>query len=75
MAQAVKEVVEFGAKVSKADYEEFKKNFPQYGAVNWFINSTLQQFNKQVSENPSNKDLIDAAIKQMLEDNRTTEES
>ena len=65
-----KEIVEFGAKVQRADYDEFKENFPQYGAVNWFINTSLQEFNRAVRENPTSKDIINQAIQKMLEDNR-----
>lgn len=69
------DLVEFGAKVPSAEYEEFKENFPQYGAVTWFINSTLAQFNAAVRENPTAKDLIDKSINSMLELNRLAREA
>lgn len=67
---ADEETKEFSAKVPTAEYEEFKRNFPQYGAVNWFINTTLAHFNRLVKKNPSSVELIDASIREMLEARR-----
>lgn len=62
--------VEFGSHVPASEYEFFKEHFPQYGAVKWFINSMLIEFNEQIRQNPSVKEQIDAAIQNMLETSR-----
>jgi hypothetical protein len=62
--------VEFSAKVSKEAYDEFKETFPQYGAVNWFINSALESLNAKVKESPEFKDIVNSAISDLLEKNR-----
>jgi hypothetical protein len=67
---AEEETKEFSAKVPVTEYETFKKNFPQYGAVNWFINTALASFNRQVRKNPSSVELIDEAVKDMLTERR-----
>lgn len=61
---------EFSAKVPLEEYEEFRKNFPQYGAVNWFINLSLVEFNRHVRENPTTADLVRKAIQDMVEERR-----
>lgn len=65
-----REVVQMSAEVPKAEYDAFKDNFPQYGAVSWFINNALAQFNAQVRANPTAKRLIDRAVDDMLELNK-----
>lgn len=62
--------VEFSAKVPRSEYDIFKERFPQYGAVNWFINTTLAEFNRKVEENPASTELINQAISKMLMENR-----
>lgn len=64
------ETTEFSSHVPTAEYKFFKENFPQYGAVKWFITSALIEFNEQVRQNPSLKEQINGAIEQMLETSR-----
>ena len=64
------ETTEFSAKVDTDAYNEFKENFPQYGAVSWFINNALVAFNEEVRKNPEHRKLIDNAIAEMLDRNR-----
>lgn len=64
------DTTEFGAPVPTEEYEFFKENFPQYGAVKWFITSSLVEFNAQVRANPSSREQISAAIQQMVETSR-----
>jgi hypothetical protein len=66
------DTVEFSAHVPIDEYNEFKKNFNQYGAVKWFINESLAQFNAQVRENPTLRQLVSNAVQQMLDDNRNS---
>ncbi len=54
--------VEFSATVPAEEYEEFKNNFPAYGAVKWFINECLSSFNRKMRENPSLKQVVTEAI-------------
>jgi hypothetical protein len=65
-------VIEFSAKVPDEQYQAFKEAFPQYGAVNWFINTALQNFNKQVEANPAVKELVNRSIEEMLQERRQT---
>lgn len=58
--------VEFGAMVPAAVYEEFRTNFPAYGAVKWFINEALDTFNQKVRENPNFKKIVNDAIEEMM---------
>lgn len=64
------EQIEFSAKVPSEDYEEFKHNFPQYGAVSWFINSALREFNRLNRENPTARELVNESIQNLLVENR-----
>ena len=64
------DTTEFGAPVPTAEYKFFKENFPQYGAVKWFITSALLNFNEQVRANPTAKEHIERSIEQMVETNR-----
>lgn len=59
--------VEFSAHVPYEDYKEFKENFPQYGAVKWFLCGALHQFNLQVRQDPSLKQKVAAAIQELLD--------
>lgn len=70
-----RETKEFSAHVPVDEYEEFKRNFPQYGAVNWFINSTLTEFNRVVRENPTAREQIVQSIEAMLQLNRLASET
>ncbi len=58
---------EFGGRVSQEQFDRFKDSFPQYGAVNWFINRSLEALNRRVELNPSIKHVIDLAIDDMLD--------
>lgn len=66
MAEKNPGFTEFGAPVPDAEYEFFKEQFPQYGAVKWFINQALIGFNEQVRANPQVKDHINGSIEQMV---------
>jgi hypothetical protein len=57
---------EFSAKVPLDEYNRFKQNFDSYGAVNWFINTALKEFNDRVAANPTLKQLVNEAIDEML---------
>jgi hypothetical protein len=65
-------VIEFSAKVADEEYSKFKEAFPQYGAVNWFINTALLNFNKQVELHPEVKELVNRSIEEMLQERRQT---
>lgn len=58
--------VEFGARVPQDEYEFFKENFPQYGAVTWFVNTALSEFNQRLRDNPSAKEQIEKSIEALL---------
>lgn len=62
--------VEFGAKIPRELYDEFKEQFPQYGAVAWWLNTALESFLTQIAEDPTTKEQINAAILSMLRENR-----
>lgn len=64
------DTTEFSSHVPTSEYEFFKENFPQYGAVKWFITNALIEFNEQVRANPTIKQQVDAAIQQMLDTSR-----
>ena len=70
MAQKNPGFTEFGAPVPDDEYQYFKDQFPQYGAVKWFINQALISFNQKVRENPTAKEQIDRSIEQMIDMNR-----
>lgn len=61
------ETVEFSSSVPKEEYDFFKENFPQYGAVKWFINTALKEFNDRVRENPSLREQVNGAVQSMLD--------
>jgi hypothetical protein len=63
-------VIEFSAKVPDEEYQAFKEAFPQYGAVNWFINTALHNFNEQVKANPVVTELVNRSINDMLQERR-----
>ena len=75
MSAARRSFVEFSATVPRDAYEEFRENFPQHGAVKWFINVALLEFNERIREQPSSKQLIDASIASMMDLSRTVAES
>lgn len=56
------------ARVSKTDYMEFNRLFPQYGATTWFVRNALSEFLDRVREFPSMRDQINVAIEKMLDD-------
>ncbi len=58
---------EFGGRVPEQQFDLFKSAFPQYGAVNWFINQSLEALNRRVKANPGIKNVIDLAIDDMLD--------
>lgn len=62
--------VEFSSKVPEEEYERFKKRFPQYGAVNWFINASLKNFNDACDGVPDSQELVNRSINLMLAKNR-----
>jgi len=62
--------VEFGSDVPQELYDEFKRRFPQYGAVKWFINSSLSAFLDATREMPEVSEVIDSQIRSMWEGNR-----
>ena len=57
---------EFSAKVPLEEYLAFKERFPQYGAVNWFINTALATFNRTVESIPESSAVVNHAIRDML---------
>lgn len=65
-------MIEFSAKVPDEEYAAFKKAFPQYGAVNWFINTALANFNEQVRLHPEVTELVNRSIEGMLQERRQT---
>ncbi len=70
MPAVARETVEFSAKVPAEQYKTFKENFPQYGAVQWFINESLASFNQQMADDPTAKERVNKAIESMLKNNR-----
>jgi hypothetical protein len=67
--------VEFSSLVPQAEYEFFKENFPQYGAVKWFINTMLREFNEQIRQKPLLREDVDAAIQHTMEMGRLIREA
>ena len=61
---------EFGAKVSKELYEEFRHLFPQYGATTWFITESLKSFLDKVRDDEIVQRGIALSIEEMLEERR-----
>lgn len=61
---------EFSAKVPEPEYLRFKNQFPMYGAVNWFINTALKEFNDRVEANPNLRELVSQSVEQMLVERR-----
>lgn len=64
------DLIEFSGHVEAEDYKKFKENFPQYGAVKWFIGTSLRLFNEEVEKNPTAKALIERSIAEMLATDR-----
>lgn len=65
-------MIEFSAKVPDDEYRRFKDKFPMYGAVNWFINTALKEFNDKVEANPSLRQLVADSIEELVTTNRDT---
>ena len=61
---------EFSAKVPEEEYDQFKQRFPQYGAVNWFINESLRIFNEECAKETVGIELVHRSINLMLAQNR-----
>lgn len=61
---------EFGTKVPTEEYLKFRRRFPQYGSVNWFINTVLQKFNKLCDAQPDAEVLLQRSINEMLAERR-----
>lgn len=66
----VKDEVEFGARIPRALYEEFKGFVPQYGGVQWFLNAALTSFVEHCKTNPTLVDYIDDSVRAMVSLNR-----
>jgi len=64
------ERVEFSSKVPREEYDRFKERFPQYGAVNWLINTMLKTFNDLCDMTPDAQEIINRSINLMLAHNR-----
>lgn len=64
------ELKKFCGLVSAEEVDRFRAAFPQYGAVQWFLTTTLKAFNDHVAQHPRSVDLIDASIKSMLNEGR-----
>lgn len=62
---------EFGGKVPIHEYNDFKKNFPQYGATNWLVNTALAEVNRLVREDAGVANIVQRAIQQHLDARRT----
>ena len=58
--------VDFAARIPREPYNEFKENFPMYGATTWFIETALIEFNALVRENPSLKAHVAQAVANMV---------
>lgn len=63
--------VRFGGFVDEAEAERFRRNFPQYGATQWFITTFLKRFNDTVEKQPSLVDTVDASIREALNESMT----
>ena len=68
------EYAEFSAKVPRHLYEEFKKLMPAYGGTQWFINSALAEFLKQLRAEPELLKQVHSSVDAMLQLNRVTRE-
>lgn len=68
---------EIGAAVPAADHDEFRENFPQYGATQWLITEALRAVNDIVRRNPQLRSIVLFSIEQTLLERRanTAEES
>ena len=63
---AKERMVEFGGKIPYDAYEEFRTNFPQYGATNWLINEAVLQMNSLIRANPQYRDIVSEAVKNAI---------
>lgn len=64
------DTVEFSAKIPRELYDRFKALFPQYGAVNWFINTATQTFVDECEKEPSSVETVNRSVNLMLAANR-----
>lgn len=62
--------VDFGSKVPAPLYERFKEHLPIYGAVKFFINTSLENFVSRLDEDPSLVDEVKMAVDEMVDFNR-----
>lgn len=67
--------VEFGARIPRKLFDEFREYFPQYGASTYFINTSLEEFMAGVRGDPSARERVRAAIEKMVRDNREDKEA
>lgn len=65
--------VEFGAKIPKELFDEFRTHFPQYGATTWFINRSMETFLRAVRSDESYLELFNRSIELMVQDSRKKE--
>lgn len=61
---------EFSALVPLVEYERFRERHPGYGAVMWFINTALKNYNDLMDQYPELGSEVDASIKNMVDLNR-----
>lgn len=61
--------VEFSAKVSKADYEEFIGLLPIHGATAWLIRGALKIINEKLRDDPALTEQLRESITELV---RTT---
>lgn len=64
------DTVEFSAKIPRELYERFKALFPQYGAVNWFINTATATFVEECEKEPSAPEVVNRSVNILLAINR-----
>lgn len=54
--------IEFGGKIPAADYEEFRRNFPQYGSVKWFVREAVRAANLLMRERKGSALVVEDSI-------------
>lgn len=69
MAGEAKPTTEFGARVPTEDYEEFNRQFPQYGAATWFIRTALSELLASVRDDGEARDRVRSLIDKMVKEN------
>jgi hypothetical protein len=55
-------LIEFSAKVSKADYEEFIGYLPIHGSTAWLIRNALKEINNKLRADPTLTERLREAI-------------